>query len=411
MGKPKSKRIITEDGVKVFETKLPIGFFDSSPKIIPLKALSYGELERMARSAFSESLAESGHYIGVVAVYPDSLICYNESSEYYRVPYTISEGEYTFAPQEEWQRVEQEWIDSNLKAVTKSEKDGDHPASHYLVVEDSATPSTWHLRVRDMDGNPDHGLMGAAWAALNGGYRGNKYEGPEKQAALSKLKKLYGSEGMDLPAKAVIDLDAATELAFFGGAVKAVGGGKIEGYLVRFGSPKDTDAEGEYFSKSTDFDIQEGAQASIYYHHGMDPVMKRRKLGRGTMRVDELGVWVEGQLDLRDQYEKAIYAMAEQGKLGWSSGTAGHLVDRQRVGKAVHITAWPLGADASLTPTPAELRNAAVPVKSLSTESILLALSGTDNAIKTAQPEVPKSVEWDRAELRARALLVTTEEG
>jgi hypothetical protein len=84
-------------------------------------------------------------------------------------------------------------------AVTKSEADGQHPPSHYLVVEDSERPSTWHLRVRDADGSVNHNLMGAAWAALHGGYRGNKYEGPGKEAALAKLKALYRAEGMELP--------------------------------------------------------------------------------------------------------------------------------------------------------------------------------------------------------------------
>jgi hypothetical protein len=84
-------------------------------------------------------------------------------------------------------------------AVTKSEQDGNHPVSHYLVVEDPEHPSTWHLRVRDANGNLNHTLMGAAWAALHGGYRGKKYEGPGRDAALAKLKALYKSEGMELP--------------------------------------------------------------------------------------------------------------------------------------------------------------------------------------------------------------------
>src|SRR5262245_45405506 len=39
-----------------------------------------------------------------------------------------------------------------MAAVTKSEADGNHPASHYLVVEDASKPSTWHLRVKDASG-------------------------------------------------------------------------------------------------------------------------------------------------------------------------------------------------------------------------------------------------------------------
>jgi HK97 family phage prohead protease len=85
------------------------------------------------------------------------------------------------------------------KAVMKTEGDGQHPASHYLVVEDAEKPSTWHLRVRDADGSVSHRLMGAAWAALHGGYRGNRYQGPGKAEALAKLKRLYEREGMDTP--------------------------------------------------------------------------------------------------------------------------------------------------------------------------------------------------------------------
>lgn len=68
----------------------------------------------------------------------------------------------------------------------------------YLVVEDRTKPSTWHLQVRK-NGTPDHRLMGGAWAALHGGYRGNKYAGPQKTEALAKLRALYASEKMDVP--------------------------------------------------------------------------------------------------------------------------------------------------------------------------------------------------------------------
>jgi phage I-like protein len=70
-------------------------------------------------------------------------------------------------------------------------------SKQYLVVDENGKG---HLPVRDTpDGPLNHHLMGAAWAALHGGYRGNKYEGPGKEAALAKLKALYKSEGMDLP--------------------------------------------------------------------------------------------------------------------------------------------------------------------------------------------------------------------
>jgi len=84
-------------------------------------------------------------------------------------------------------------------AATKKEADGEHPATHYLVVEDPEQPSTWHLRVKDAGGNLDHGLMRAAWAALHEGYRGKKYEGPNKEEAIRKVKALYKEENLDLP--------------------------------------------------------------------------------------------------------------------------------------------------------------------------------------------------------------------
>ena len=85
----------------------------------------------------------------------------------------------------------------NAPGLETDEKATDDPGD-YLIVEDREHPTTWHLQVRT-NGAPDHRLMGAAWAALHGGYRGNKYEGPGKQEAIDKLKKLYEAEKMPLP--------------------------------------------------------------------------------------------------------------------------------------------------------------------------------------------------------------------
>lgn len=68
-------------------------------------------------------------------------------------------------------------------------------AVKYLVSDKSGD----HLPYTGEDGMPDHRMMGAAWAALHGGYRGNKYAGPNKQAALKKLMGVYKSEKMDMP--------------------------------------------------------------------------------------------------------------------------------------------------------------------------------------------------------------------
>jgi hypothetical protein len=130
----------------------------------------------------------------------DNQVIFLAENKLYRQPFQVKEDG-TVSLLEEKVEVKQvtTYVDVTNE-VKKKEEDGYHPASHYLVVEDPEKPSTWHLRVRDVDGKLNHRLMGAAWAALHGGYRGNKYEGPNKREAIAKLKKLYEQEGMEPPA-------------------------------------------------------------------------------------------------------------------------------------------------------------------------------------------------------------------
>lgn len=189
-------------------------------------------------------------------------------------------------------------------------------------------------------------------------------------------------------------MDEITEtLIFHGGAVKALGDGRIGGYLVRFTGPDDPDLEGDYFDAQTDFG---GAtRSTVYYQHGLDRTLKTRKLGLADLRTDEFGVWAETQLELRDEYEKFIYGLAEAGKMGWSSGTASHLVEREPIGKAWHIKHWPLGLDASLTPTPAEPRNAALPLKSFVPAELIGDRSGEDETESADADKIPHTIPAD----------------
>lgn len=152
-----------------------------------------------------------------------------------------------------------------------------------------------------------------------------------------------------------------------GDAVKALDeGGRVGGYLVRFGDEATPDLTGDYFTAATDFAVDEWPHKTrIYYNHGFDAALKARSLGSGEMRVDDVGVWVEAQLEMRDEYERAIFTMVNAGKMGWSSGTAAHLVQREAHGSAKRIVTWPLGLDASITPTPAEWRNRTISLKAL----------------------------------------------
>jgi transcriptional regulator with XRE-family HTH domain len=106
--------------------------------------------------------------------------------------------------------------------------------------------------------------------------------------------------------------------------------------------------------------------------------VKRAKIGSAEMKVDDVGVWVEGILKTRTKYEKAIAKLAEQGKLSWSSGTAPHLVETKIVKGANRILTWPLGLDASLTPTPCESRNDAISIKSYAAQATALQMPEGD---------------------------------
>jgi HK97 family phage major capsid protein len=158
-------------------------------------------------------------------------------------------------------------------------------------------------------------------------------------------------------------LHEATTLVGFGGELKALGDGKIGGYLVKFSSADDPDLAGDFFTPETNFGKHQ--TTPVLFEHGMDETLKRRIFDDDAdLKQDEFGVWVEAQLEMRDAYEQFLYSMAEGGKLGWSSGTAAHLVERKRVGKGHQMLRWPLGLDASLTLTPMEPRAEAIPLRS-----------------------------------------------
>lgn len=148
-------------------------------------------------------------------------------------------------------------------------------------------------------------------------------------------------------------------LYYFGENIKLVGN-TVQGYLVRFGNPNDTDLEGDYFTPNTDFGrpLKDGQKfaLNLYYHHGQDNVIGTKSIGSGFVSMDDKGLWMSAQIEMNDEYNKMIMELAKQGKLGYSSGAASHMVERKSVGKSYEIQRWTL-AEASLTPRPAESRN------------------------------------------------------
>jgi phage head maturation protease len=154
-------------------------------------------------------------------------------------------------------------------------------------------------------------------------------------------------------------------LVTIGGAIKALGNDRIGGYLVLFGDPASKDIQGEFFSPKTDFWTPEVGVKPVIYQHGFTKALGRRRIGDVTCKVDEVGLWAEGQLKARSEYEAKylpkIMEMVKAGKLGWSSGSANHLVETDDAGQ---ILSWPI-VEASITPTPADPRTHVMPLKAL----------------------------------------------
>ena len=134
--------------------------------------------------------------------------------------------------------------------------------------------------------------------------------------------------------------------------IKATAAGRVSGYLVRFGGP---DVDGDWFIKSADFGLKDGATVPLLFHHGLDRDMGATPIGSGTVRRDAAGLWLEGWLSKRAKYIQLILKMAADGLLGFSSGADPDSVLRVPiVGKAHQfaIKRWHV-REASLTPLPA----------------------------------------------------------
>lgn len=166
----------------------------------------------------------------------------------------------------------------------------------------------------------------------------------------------------------------------------------VGGYGVVFGGQ---DLEGDTFTKETDFWFDRvGRSQIILYQHGMDSGIKSAVLGQAVkVESNDIGVWLEAQIELSNEYSEAILQLVESGNLGWSSGSVPHLVHRD----AKSITSWPI-VEFSLTPTPAEPRTIGVErIKNLAVSNPNLeALLPEAKAVHDATEEESEAVEVEQ---------------
>lgn len=151
-----------------------------------------------------------------------------------------------------------------------------------------------------------------------------------------------------------------------GDECKSLGSYRVGGYLVKFGSPDKTDLSSrrDYFTPETDFGLGDNTKTRILWYHGKDPRVGKQRLGAATLTMDSVGVAIDAQLNPDLDFVKSIYPEIEANRIGWSSGTAPHLMERVKVGNAHRVTSWPI-AEASLTRAPAEPDAMACAIKSL----------------------------------------------
>jgi len=154
----------------------------------------------------------------------------------------------------------------------------------------------------------------------------------------------------------------------------------IGGLAVVYGGQ---DLQGDTFSASTDYMADHSSdRMPVLFDHALGEV--KNTLGVVT-KVEErdAGLWFEAQIDRAKSYAAEVLELIKQGKLGYSTGSVAHLVQRLEG----HIKRWPI-YELSLTPQPAEPRTLGVDfLKTLGLVVPELPGEGT-HAIEGEQPKI-----------------------
>jgi hypothetical protein len=144
--------------------------------------------------------------------------------------------------------------------------------------------------------------------------------------------------------------------------IRAVDDDTYRAYAVLFGSDKKRDAYGTYFDEDTRYYLDWWSTRPWLYHHALGGAKHREPLVRSGIQrigqwkstdVDDIGVFVEGELDEHHKYLDAIKQLLDDEQVLYpSSGTIDYVM---RVGDDGHVEDWPI-AEVSSTVAPAELR-------------------------------------------------------
>jgi len=134
-------------------------------------------------------------------------------------------------------------------------------------------------------------------------------------------------------------------------------------YGVLFGDEDHKDGYGTYFTRDTDYCLDWYSTLPWLYHHTHHPSIGTRKVGTWKDKgVDDIGVFLLGELEQREKYLEAIEALLTEKALFPSSGTIGHVASAPQ--EDGYIATWPI-AEVSSTVGPAEFRQQAISPKAI----------------------------------------------
>jgi len=130
-------------------------------------------------------------------------------------------------------------------------------------------------------------------------------------------------------------------------SVKAITDGEewlLDVLGVPFGSASDTDADRQWFDRSTKFHLDRFSTPPVVYYHGFAqrgvPAGDPEYIGATlSHRVTPEGIWYRVRLDQDSEYSKRVWEAAKQGTARASSGSIAHLT---RIDPSGHIRAWPV---------------------------------------------------------------------
>lgn len=222
-------------------------------------------------------------------------------------------------------------------------------------------------------------------------------------------------------------------------AIKSLGNRSIGGYGILYSDENHPDLEGDFFTPDTDFWFDRGiTPKALLFDHAMTPLpddirqamgmgitdkesiwikalelssdrpKKQYAIGTVTKVVpDEFGIWVECILDEHNEYADYVLDLVNDGVMGYSSDSVGHLVQKEtRANGANWIKSWAMPL-ISATHHPAEPRLLLQTIKHILTPDELNDL--LDDATKAALRDRTPQAESPNKTNEVTMALKTTE--